>query len=91
MAVQDSLVNQRMQAAGYGAQTSAQQMAQMGMGTEMMVNQLASEWGMNYAQKDALRKQLMGLGAYNITGPQDYLSQMFNPNFSPMNAGILQF
>lgn len=51
---------------GLGAQQMGGQMA----GIQAQVDQIASQWGMNYAQRDALRKQLMGLGAAQITGPQ---------------------
>ena len=64
------------QGAAQGAsQVGGQQMQGMQTGLAAQLDQLASQWGMSYAQKDALRKMLMGVGGYQITGPQSIFGQ----------------
>lgn len=59
------------QGAAQGAgQLGVQQMSGMQSGLQAQLDQIATQWGMSYAQKDALRKLLMGVGSYQVTGPQ---------------------
>ena len=58
----DVLSRQQQGAAQYGMQQGNQQMGWQAQGVDAMVNQIATQWQMNYNQRQALREQLMGLG-----------------------------
>ena len=49
-------------AAAGSAQVGAEQASQQMAGVETQVNQIAQQWGMDYAQKQALRDMLMQMG-----------------------------
>lgn len=64
------------QGAAQGAsQVGGQQMQGMQSGIQAQIDQIAQQWGMNYQQRDALRKMLMGVGGYQVTGPQSVFGQ----------------
>lgn len=72
-----SLVKAQVQqgaAQGIG-QLGVQQMGGLQSGIQAQIDQIAQQWGMNYAQRDALRKMLMGVGGYQITGPQSIFNK----------------
>lgn len=54
-------------AAGLGSQ----QMSGYATALQPQLEQLATQWGMNYQQKQALRDMLTGLGGKMISGPMD--------------------
>jgi hypothetical protein len=62
-------------AAGLGGQ----QMQGLQSGIEAQLNQLATQWNMNYDQKQALRNDLMGMGGNMVTMPyqMNMMKQMF--------------
>jgi hypothetical protein len=62
-------------AAAGAANVGSQQMQGLQSGLSAQLDQLASQWGMSYAQKDALRKMIMGVGGYQVTGPQNIFSK----------------
>jgi hypothetical protein len=51
------------QAAQGAAGLGQQQIAGLQQGIQAQLNTIADQWGMNYAQKEALRNQILGLGA----------------------------
>jgi hypothetical protein len=50
-------------------------MGGMQAGIQAQIDQIAQQWGMSYQQRDALRKMLMGVGGYQITGPQSIFNK----------------
>ena len=68
----DVLSRQQQGAAQYGMQQGNQQMGWQAQGVDAMVNQIATQWQMNYNQRQALREQLMGLGS-NMMDPSTAL------------------
>ena len=59
-------------AAGLGGQLANMQ----GGAIQQYVDQIATQWGMNQSQRQALRDSIMGLGGKMVTGPMDMANQM---------------
>ena len=70
----DVLSRQQQGAAQYGMQQGNQQMGWQSQGVDALVNQISTQWNMNYNQRQALREQLMGLGT-NMMDPSNALVQ----------------
>lgn len=57
--------------AGLGTQLSNMQ----GAGVQQYVDRIATQWGMNQSQRNALRESIMGIGGKMVTGPMDMANQ----------------
>lgn len=75
----DVLSRQQQGAAQYGMQQGNQQMGWQAQGVDALVNQIATQWQMNYNQRQALREQFMGLGT-NMMDPSNALMQKLLKN-----------
>jgi hypothetical protein len=59
-------------AAGLGGQLAGMQ----GSAIQQYVDQIATQWGMNQSQRQALRESIMGLGGKMVSGPMDMNSMV---------------